>query len=427
MIAKNSISSVTSASCSLEVDTLPMILPKFEGVNVKNDKATLIEDEKKNIELDFMINGKPEPNVEYFKDDVKFKASEKRVLFTKKDGLYKLEIPDIKSTDGGIYKILAKNTCGEQSYVIDFKIKSAPVFVKNLKNVIECVEDSKLELNSTIATGVFPNPEFQWFKNGDLIDESNCKDTLILNELCSSKLIIEHVELLYDQSKYKLKCFNDFGACETETKLEVISIPKFKKSLTDSNPILNQTFEWPFSIDSNPESKIKFFKNEKEMNFTKETRIKILKEMETKGDRYIYNYKMIFNNMVADDIATYQIEASNKAGEAKSQAQLVVIGAPCFIRKPTDISVTLNKPIKIDCEIAGIPIPNIAWYKDGEPLIENDRIKIENKLKTTFILNIKNCLKEDQGLYTIKLQNESGTAEESFMLTIQGRLILFVF
>lgn len=422
ILAKNHVSSSQSTTSTLEIDKLPTITPKFEGENVKSEIATIIEEEQKSLELGFSIIGKPEPTVEHFKDDVKFKPTEKRVLLSKKElGVYQLDLGNLKASDGGIYKIFAKNSCGETQYLIDLKIKSAPNFVKTLKNTIEVLEGTKLELTGTIAPGVYPNPEFQWLKNGEPIDEAVEKNIVILKDNSSSTLIIEVVVLSLDTTKFKLKCFNDFGSCETETRVDILCVPKFEVPLSDCQPLLNQPFDWEFAIDSSPEPKIKILKNDKEWTMPKEN--KIQKEMEQKGDRKLFKYKIQFNKMVADDIATYQVEASNKAGDAKSKAQLVVIGAPCFIRKPPDTSVSLNKPIKIDCEIAGIPLPTVTWLKDGEQLVESDRVKIENKLKTTYILNIKNCLKEDAGIYTIKLQNETGTAEASFNLTIQGILI----
>lgn len=424
LVAKNLAGTVQTTSSALEIDTLPRIVPNFQVENITPESATVIEEEHKSLDLGFVVSGKPEPTVEYYKDEVKFKPTEKRVVLSKKEaGVYRLEMTDMKPSDGGIYKLVCKNTCGEAQFVIDLKIKSAPSFVKTFKNSVECVEGTKLELVGVIGSSVYPNPEFQWLQNGELIDEANLKETVILKDQFASSLIIENVNLSLDGTKFKLKSFNEFGACETETRVDVLSVPKFVQPLEDAQPLLNQSFEWAFSIDSSPEPKIKVLKNDKEWNLSKETRVKLAKEMETAGERKIFKYKLQFANMTADDIAAYQVEASNKAGEAKSSGKLVVIGAPCFIRKPADTSVTLSKPIKIDCEIAGIPIPNIAWFKDGQPLVENDRVKVENKLKTTFILTFKNCLKEDAGVYTVKLDNESGTAEALFNLTVQGSLI----
>lgn len=381
-------------------------------------------DNHQDLELTFSINGNPDPLIEFFKDDLKIKSTDKRVIFSKKEsGIFFIQIKDLKSSDAGIYKIFCKNICGESKISIDLKVKSAPTFVKNFKNTIDCIEGTKLELNAVIGSSVYPNAQFQWSINDEIFNEADSKEIVVVKDQFSSTLIIENVSLLFDSFRIKLKSFNEIGSCESVTKIEVSSLPKFIKQLDDNQPLLNHPFEWEFVIDSFPEAKLKLLKNDKEWNLLKENRIKITQEIKTINERKIYFYKLQFSNMLADDIALYQVIAFNKSGEARSSAKLDVVGSPCFVRKPNDTSVTLSKPIKIDCEIAGIPIPNITWFKDGQPLIENERVKIENKLKTTFILCFKNCIKEDAGLYTIKLENQSGTAEENFNLSVQSNVL----
>lgn len=423
-VAKNSLGSIQTTVCSLDVDTYPTIDAKFETTSSQLDSCEIIEEENKSIELNFEVNGKPEPQVEYFKDDVKFKPSEKRITLVKKDKIFKFSIPDLKASDAGVYKINCKNSCGEKFYLINLIIKSAPKFVKTFKNKIESLENNKLELIASIVPGVYPCPEFKWFRNEELIDEANLKNMVILRDTNTITLLVESLDLTFDSSKFKLVCRNELGACETETSVDVLAAPKFVLALNDSQPILNEPFEWNFEIDSNPEPKLKIIKNDKELGL-KDKRVSLEKETETRSDRKVHKYKIKFNNIVADDLGLYKIDAVNKGGEASIKANLTVKGSPCFIRKPVDTSVVLNKPIKIECEISGIPNPDIIWLKNGEPLAENDRVKIENKLKTIYRLNIKTCIKEDAGTYTVKLSNDSGDAEASFNLSIQGNLCFY--
>ena len=97
-----------------------------------------------------------------------------------------------------------------------------------------------------------------------------------------------------------------------------------------------------------------------------------------------------------------------------------LLDLPSFIKKPVDTTVVLGKPLKIECEVSGIPLPEITWLKDNEPLIEDDRISVESKAKGLFFLNFKICEKIDCGTYTVKLHNESGDIDANFILTIHG-------
>lgn len=413
LIAKNSVGSVQSSVCNLEIDILPVIKALF-------DSDVLIEEEGKSIEALFDITGKPDPIVEYFKNETKFKPTEKRVTLTKNDSkVYKLTIPDLKVTDAGIYKISAKNSSGQTSLDITLKIKSAPKLVKSLKNKIEVIENSKLDLITSIAPGVYPEPEFKWFKNDqDLIDSENL---VILKDELTSTVLIENVQMLNNGDKFKFKCENEFGLCESEAVLEVFAKPKFIVDMVESEPDLNKPFEVPFEIDCNPEPKIKIIRNDKEVRFDK--RVQLAKELEERDFRKICKYKLVFSTMTAEDTGLYKIEAVNKVGEAKSQAQLTVKGSACFIRKPGDVTIVLNKPVKVECEITGIPSPDCVWYKDGQEIVQNDRVKIDSKAKSVYTLNIKSCLKEDAGNYTVKVSNNYGTAEESFKIDIQSIII----
>ncbi len=79
----------------------------------------------------------------------------------------------------------------------------------------------------------------------------------------------------------------------------------------------------------------------------------------------------------------------------------------------------LGKPLKIELEIYGIPLPEITWFKDNEVLLENERVKIEAKHKGTFFLSFQTCENIDCGTYTVKLHNESGDAA-SFKIVVNG-------
>jgi hypothetical protein len=421
-IAVNSLGQVQTATCVLDVDVGPRIKPLFETSNLTDSEITLYEDENKSIELSFEITGKPEPNVEYFKDGNKFKPSEKRITLLKSEKTYKLNLPEIKASDAGVYKIVAKNSVCETSITINLKVKSAPKIVKGLKNKIEAIENTKVEFVCSIAPGVYPEPQFKWFRGDEEIKEG-VANFVMLKDSATSTLIIENIDLSYDSNKFKCVWSNEIGTCESESIIDVLSIPKFTVELNECQPLLNEPFEWIFKIDSHPEPKLKITHTDKEINLSKETRIKLAKETEMVNFREIHSYKLLFSNILAEDLGIYKIEASNKAGISLCQSQLTVIGLPYFVKKPTDSSVVLNKPLRIDCEIGGIPIPEIEWLKDGNQIVENERVKIENKTKTAYILNFKTCTKEDAGTYTIKLSNNSGKNEHSFNISIQGKLV----
>lgn len=57
---------------------------------------------------------------------------------------------------------------------------------------------------------------------------------------------------------------------------------------------------------------------------------------------------------------------------------------------------------------AGKPLPSVQWKRNGENLKENQRVQAETVGKDT-LFDIKNCGRDDAGLYEIVVSNTAGT------------------
>lgn len=101
-------------------------------------------------------------------------------------------------------------------------------------------------------------------------------------------------------------------------------------------------------------------------------------------------------------------------------------GEPAFVRKPNDTNIMEKKPARLECEVIGIPIPVVDWFKDGVYLQNTDNIQIETKNKVLNTLSIKTMGKENSGKYTIKAKNEIGEVEWSFNLRTDGKLFVLI-
>ena len=64
--------------------------------------------------------------------------------------------------------------------------------------------------------------------------------------------------------------------------------------------------------------------------------------------------------------------------------------------------------------------------KNGQPLLINDRLRVEVK-RAVHILLVENALLEDTAEFTIKAKNDSGEISETFNLIIQSKIFqLFI-
>jgi len=203
-VASNELGKAQSVISELDVDLKPSIKALFESQEPLRYEAVRPEGEPE-LALELKVEGKPVPAVSLYKDDVLVKASEKRVCLAKKEeGVYKFSIPELKSSDAGLYKIQAKNSLDTTSFVVDLKIRAAPKLVKVLKDKIELIEGVRSELVCSVGSGVYPVPESRWFINDELISpEDTTKFVQLQDDKAGNSLVIEKPELWMDGAKFR--------------------------------------------------------------------------------------------------------------------------------------------------------------------------------------------------------------------------------
>lgn len=66
---------------------------------------------------------------------------------------------------------------------------------------------------------------------------------------------------------------------------------------------------------------------------------------------------------------------------------------------PVKVSITQRqhefaegKDVSIGCDVEGYPIPQVEWYKDGQPLQQSQRVQISGDILCVFLKNEVNIL-----------------------------------
>lgn len=85
---------------------------------------------------------------------------------------------------------------------------------------------------------------------------------------------------------------------------------------------------------------------------------------------------------IASDPMSYKAVASNEAGEAQSSADLRVTPAtkegeeepPLLLHSLRDAVADEGQPLIMEVPFTANPMPQVEWFKDGEPLQPSDRI-----------------------------------------------------
>ena len=95
---------------------------------------------------------------------------------------------------------------------------------------------------------------------------------------------------------------------------------------------------------------------------------------------------------------------------------LMQLDPPAFILRPNDLVLMKNESGASHCKVSGKPIPTITWYKDEEPVLDDEHIQIEcvpcdTGYEVVSVLKYSQAVPERyDGNYQVHAVNESGKA-----------------
>ena len=391
--------------CNVIVNVIPTIMKQLENASVT---------EGSECTLSVTVDGFPTPTIEWFKNDAKLKP-DKRYTTKFEEKTFYLTIITVKSADQGKFKALVKNKAGQvESNDAVLDVTMGPSIIKPLKD-LETVVGKPFELTCEVSGT--PKPTAQWFKGDHSIspDDQRIKISSVEN---THSLKIEKANEETDNTLYRVQFKNDIGTSESKSNVTILIPPTFVKPLGENNTgYLLKTSELLVHILAKPAPKLKWLKDNRELPIKDRFRIETL-SVDSSNNSNLKEYKLVIDNVQANDQGVYKLEASNKCATEFNSTEFVVKGEPTFVRKPTDVSVVEKKLAKIECEVVGIPQPTVEWFKDGMLIEKSDNVQIEVKNKVINILTIKSVTPANFGTYTIRAKNEIGQADCSFILNV---------
>lgn len=84
---------------------------------------------------------------------------------------------------------------------------------------------------------------------------------------------------------------------------------------------------------------------------------------------------------------------------------------PHFTMELQTYSVKETEAVSLQCQVEGVPQPEVHWYKDGEEVKPDKTHKIEVLAEGLQQLTIFKTNKADVGEYTAEAVNAAGTAK----------------
>uniref|UniRef100_A0A3Q2D274 Contactin-3-like n=1 Tax=Cyprinodon variegatus TaxID=28743 RepID=A0A3Q2D274_CYPVA len=120
--------------------------------------------------------------------------------------------------------------------------------------------------------------------------------------------------------------------------------------------------------------------------------------------------KMKYSNAVLeipsfqmDDTGGYECVAENKMGRNTAAGRLAFYAKPQWIQTMKDTALAIEERLHWECRANGKPKPSYAWLKNGQQLLSQDRIHVEDGVLTVSPLTLS-----DAGMYQCVAENKHG-------------------
>ncbi|KAM5201818.1 neurofascin isoform 4-T4 [Hipposideros larvatus] len=326
--------------------------------------------------LECIASGVPTPDIAWYKkggdlpsDKAKFENFNKA-----------LRITNVSEEDSGEYFCLASNKMGSIRHTISVRVKAAPYWLDEPKNLILAPgEDGRLVCR---ASGN-PKPTVQWMVNGEPLQSAPPNPN---REVAGDTIIFRDTQIS-SRAVYQCNTSNEHGYLLANAFVSVLDVPP--RMLSPRNQLIrvilyNRTrLDCPFF--GSPIPTLRWFKNGQGSNLDG-------------GNYHVYENGSLEIKMTRkEDQGIYTCVATNILGKAENQVRLEVKDPTRIYRMPEDQMVKRGTTVQLECRVKHDPSLKltVSWLKDDEPLYIGNRMKKEDDSLTIF-----GVAERDQGSYT---------------------------
>ncbi|XP_060826020.1 obscurin isoform X7 [Bombus pascuorum] len=381
-------------------------------------EATVTVSDEKMLYLpeDFLEPGM-EPQFTWLRDGKPFDPEERfKVLFKDNEDTLALVFQHVKPEDAGLYTCVAQTSTGNISCSAELTVQGAVnQLLKDPEKPKLCSEARHSEVSAggsamlELQIRGYPKPDIKWSKDGKEIVAGGRYKYLWEDEE-SMSLVIKNVTAK-DAGTYTIRAKNELGEDTTQIELIVKSAPKITKKQADMSVIIDETLTMLVQIEATPAPEVKWYKDGQELR--EDSRISIIKE----GNE---TYKLTIRNARLDDAGSYSIVARNEVNQTTEIWKLKVLSPPKITKGLGEPQILDQKStLTLSVDVDSLMPPNIKWYRDGELLVEDSRIKMIQQGKT-FILKITGIVSEDAGDYKAEVFSDHGTVTDETVIQVNG-------
>uniref|UniRef100_A0AAF5HXT5 Uncharacterized protein n=1 Tax=Strongyloides stercoralis TaxID=6248 RepID=A0AAF5HXT5_STRER len=386
------------------------------------------------LQLKAKISGKPR-QVKWYKNGQEITPNDNLKL-SDSDGEYTLTIPQSKSDDGGVYRVVFTHDKGEipsscSVYVKPKKkdfVGTSPDFLGPLSDVT-IPEGETLILKCQVSGN--PMPDLRWFKDGVEVHKSDRVTLRLSLDGTASLRILDSKK--DDTGKYSIIAKNDFGEKESSCNASVLDEseipgpPKFIIPLKTTDGKVGQKVEFSVKVRGFPKPEVKFILNNNQV---------------IDDDNYMVedlgngHWMFTIKSITPDDFGSIRAIAKNEFGQVECNASFCESLSRTF--KPRDEEgyeprwnvplwdrrLPLGHPASIECHVDAKPRAEITWLFEDK-IITKDMKEIEfvNTPDGCCKLKVLHLTPEWVGMYKCIAKNSYGVADTRANLNIEEEYI----
>ncbi|XP_075041291.1 hemicentin-2 [Mixophyes fleayi] len=365
---------------------LIQVAPRILGSEIPSERSVQL---KREVTLECKAEGTPPPQILWLKDGKPLELSSAPNIRLSQDGS-SLLLTSVQASDSGRYTCLARNIAGEDTKVFMLNILVPPSFESgaNVSETLSSVPGSQVNLECHASSSL--PVQLTWLKDGSQLTASR-----FFRISSGGRILrISHVQAS-DAGIYTCVVSSAAGTAEKSFTLVVETLPVVEQSegTEEVTAIKGSSVTFTCEAHGSPLPSLSWEKDGEPLN--------LQSNLLPNG----LGTRLYLESVQASHSGLYSCTALNVARKVSKHFRLTVLEPPRIEGPyfPTEISVSIDDPLELVCNAAGIPVPEVIWEKDRLPLSRPDLLT-----RNGTVLRIDRVKAEDAGIYVCVANNAAG-------------------